>query len=204
MIPADPYPWPYDGEVVPHRLAIVVAGAQAAWADRSIRAGEVGAVVRAVCGAARTAGAAVVHLRHAAPAPRPSGLPPAPGAPGWDLVSPPEPGDLVVDAGGVDGFCASPLDGLLRSRGITHLVMVGWGAEAAVDSTLRSANDRGYECLVLTDAVAPFDSELGAHALSSVTMSGGIFGALGTSADLLPTLAPTSATLTPLTVPEAP
>jgi nicotinamidase-related amidase len=67
--------------------------------------------------------------------------------------------------------------------------MAGYGAEATVDSTLRSANDRGYECLVLTDAVAPFHDALGARALASVTMSGGIFGAIGTSADLLGALA---------------
>jgi nicotinamidase-related amidase len=60
-------------------------------------------------------------------------------------------------------------------------VFVGYGAEAAVDSTLRSANDRGYECLTLIDAVAPFDPDTGRHALSSITMSGGIFGAIATT-----------------------
>jgi nicotinamidase-related amidase len=97
-------------------------------------------------------------------------------------------GDVTVEAAGVDGFYASALDDELRRLGADHLVLVGWGAEAAVDSTLRSANDRGYECLVLTDAVAPFDVAIGEHALSSVTMSGGIFGALATTEMLLATL----------------
>ena len=50
---------------------------------------------------------------------------------------------------------------------------------------MRSANDRGFECLTLTDAVAPHDPALAARAHHSVTMSGGIFGAIGTTADLL-------------------
>ena len=50
-------------------------------------------------------------------------------------------------------------------------------------STLRSANDQGYECLLLTDACAPLDPDTTSAALSMVTMSGGIFGALGLSAD---------------------
>jgi len=189
MIDADPYPWPYDGVVDASRLAVVVAGAQRAWVDRSVGTAPVTAAIAAVTGAARTAGATVVHLRHAAPVVRRCALPPHRSEEGWALATAPAPGDLVVDAGGVDGFAGGPLDDVLRSRGTTHLVLAGYGAEAAVDSTLRSANDRGYECLVLTDAVAPFSVELGAHALSSVTMSGGIFGALAPSAALLDALA---------------
>src|SRR5206468_5457058 len=102
------------------------------------------------------------------------------------------PSDIVVDATGVDGFHGGPLDDVLRARGVDHLILGGFGHEAAVDSTLRSANDRGYECLVLTDGVAPFDDDLGAHALSSVTMSGGIFGAVGTSVELLSALRPST------------
>lgn len=121
-------------------------------------------------------------------------LPPAAGTPQWELALEPEPGDLVVDAAGIDGFHGSALDDELRGRGIDTLVLAGFGAEAAVDSTLRAANDRGYECLVLTDAVAPFDSELEAHVLDSVTMSGGIFGAIATTDALLAALPALEAT----------
>jgi nicotinamidase-related amidase len=61
----------------------------------------------------------------------------------------------------------------------------GLGAETAVDCTVRSANDRGFECLTLTDAVAPHDPALAARTHHSITMSGGIFGAIGTTTDLL-------------------
>jgi nicotinamidase-related amidase len=91
-------------------------------------------------------------------------------------------------AHGLNGFFGSPLDATLRRLGIDRLVLTGFGAEATLDTTLRGANDRGYECLVLTDAYAPFDHDTAKHALSSVTMSGGIFGAIGTSADLLSAL----------------
>jgi nicotinamidase-related amidase len=130
----------------------------------------------------------VVFVRHVSRAERPSGLPPIASDPGAAVLPIRVDGDVTVDAAGVNGFYGSALDDELRHLGTDHLVLVGWGAEAAVDSTLRSANDRGYECLVLTDAVAPFDVSVGEHALSSVTMSGGIFGALATTNMLLAAL----------------
>jgi nicotinamidase-related amidase len=180
-----PYAWPYDGDLDPRRLALVVAGAQAGWAARSSRAADVATVLLAVATDLRAAGATVIVLRHSAPST--AGRRPFPAEAGtdeWRLTFAAGAADLVVDAAGVDGFYGGPLDDVLRARGIDHLVLGGFGHEAAVDSTLRSANDRGYECLVLTDGVAPFDEDTGAHALASVTMSGGIFGAIGTSAAL--------------------
>jgi nicotinamidase-related amidase len=188
VIDAEPYPWPYDGHIDPRRLALVVAGDQGVWANRSVRVTEVTTIIDTTARAFRAVGAAVVHLRHAIAVTRPSGLPPARDDEGWGVVTPLGAGDLVVDAGGVSGFFASPLDAVLRSRRIDHLVLAGFGAEAVVDSTLRAANDRGYECLTLVDATAPFDAGTGAHALSSITMSGGIFGAIATSAALLSAL----------------
>jgi nicotinamidase-related amidase len=96
--------------------------------------------------------------------------------------------DLVVTAAGHDGFCGSDLDLALRARGIELIVAVGMAAEVAVSSTVRSANDRGYECLTLSDAVAPLDPATGERELCSVTMSGGIFGAVGTSDAFLATI----------------
>ncbi|HET7489936.1 MAG TPA: isochorismatase family cysteine hydrolase [Acidimicrobiales bacterium] len=184
--PAVPYAWPYDGILEPARIALVVAGAQDAWVARSRRAADVAATVLGVANAMREAGSLIVAVRHTLPAGgRPVALPPPVGDIGWRLSFPAPLFDVVVDAGGVDGFHGSVLDGVLRRRGIDRLVLVGFGHEAAVDSTLRSANDRGYECLLLADAVAPLDDDLSAHALDSVAMSGGIFGAVATSTALL-------------------
>lgn len=188
VIDADPYPWPYDGRLDPAHLALVIAGDQEPWARRSVRVTEVTAVIDAVAAAFRSLGAAVVHVRHVASALRPSELPPPAGDESRLVFTSVGGGDIVVDASGVSGFAGSPLDALLRARGIDHLVLVGFGAEAAVDSTLRAANDRGYECLTLTDGAAPFDDNTGRHALSSITMSGGIFGAIAPSASLLAAL----------------
>ena len=92
---------------------------------------------------------------------------------------------MVVDCVGMSGFSGSALDVELRRRGIDRLAIGGLGLESAVYSTLGAANDRGYECLALTDAVAFHDSSVGRRALASITMSGGIFGALGTTTALL-------------------
>jgi nicotinamidase-related amidase len=104
------------------------------------------------------------------------------------LAVAPESGDVVVAAGGIDGFWASPLDDVLRSAGRDLLVLSGAGYETTVHSTLRSANDRGYECLTLTDGSAPGQPELAGAATSSICMSGGIFGAVAPSAALITTL----------------
>jgi len=168
MVMADPYPWPYDGPVDPGRLALVIAGAQRAWQRRSVDPAGTAVNIQRVAQGVRRAGGVIVHVRHA------------------------EVGalDLVVDAVGVDGFSGGPLDAELRSRHLDTLVLAGFGAEAAVSSTLRSANDRGYECLTLSDATAPFDDVAGRSSLHSITMSGGIFGAVATSEALLADLAP--------------
>ncbi|HEX2698603.1 MAG TPA: isochorismatase family cysteine hydrolase [Acidimicrobiales bacterium] len=184
-----PYPWPYDGCLDPERLALVIAGAQTAWQQASWGAAAALARITEVAYALREAGILVVHLQHERVAgARPTRFPPAARTTDGDLVMVPGPGDLVVRATGIDGFHGGPLNDELRRRRIDHLVLAGFGAEVCVDSTLRSANDRGYECLTLIDAVAPFSADLGRHALSSITMSGGIFGAIGPSASLLSAL----------------
>jgi nicotinamidase-related amidase len=188
MVDADPYPWPYDGPVVGSRLALVVAGAQRAWQRRSLGSAPVAEVIAAVADAVRLAGGLVVHLRHGSAAGGPVALPPAREHPDWALVSDPIGLDLVVDAAGIDGFFGGPLDRVLRSRRVDTLVLAGYGTETAVGGTLRSANDRGYECLTLTDGVAPFGAETGRSTLHSITMSGGIFGAVAPSAALLTAL----------------
>jgi nicotinamidase-related amidase len=171
-------------------IALLLVGAQPAWVGRSTGTEAVTAVIERLATAIREIGGAVVATRHAAATAgqRRTGLPPARHEPGWEICPLANVADVVVDAAGIDAFTGSPLDGELRARGADHLVLVGFGAEAAVDSTLRSANDRGYECLVVTDAVAPFDPATGAAALASVTMSGGIFGALAASDELLAAL----------------
>jgi nicotinamidase-related amidase len=188
----DPYPWPWNGVLDPAHLCLVVAGAQRVHAAASPAAHDVAEVIDAVAVAVRRAGGTVCHLRHTAPTSVGRGrrrpLLPELGEEGWAPVLRPSHDDLVVTATGHDGFCGSGLDLELRARGIELVVAVGMAAEVAVSCTVRSANDRGYECLTLSDAVAPLDPATGARELHSITMSGGIFGAVGTSDALLSAL----------------
>jgi nicotinamidase-related amidase len=94
-------------------------------------------------------------------------------------------GDLVVGCTGMSGFAGGPLDLRLRALGLDQLAVGGLGLETAVYSTMGGANDRGYECLALADASAPHDPLTAGRALSSITMSGGIFGAVGVTSDLV-------------------
>jgi nicotinamidase-related amidase len=113
------------------------------------------------------------------------------GEPGHDLVKElyPEPGEPVVDKPGKGSFYATDLDTILKNRGIKQLVCCGVTTEVCVNTTVREANDRGYDCLVLEDCVASYFPEFQEAALKMVKAQGGIFGWVGRSQDFLRALA---------------
>ena len=176
-----PYPWPYDGTWLVASTALVLCGWQEAFAG--IGDQDAAALAGRAAGEWAAAGGPVVALSHAGLPARPVWLP-ARGGRGAAPLPAPETA-LSLLAYGWDGCFGSPLEAVLRSRGITHVVLAGLAAELTVDSTVRTLNDRGFECLVLTDACTAVDPELLAHAQHSLTMSGGIFGALGRAVDVL-------------------
>jgi biuret amidohydrolase len=169
-----PYPWPFDGLLRPERIAVVIAGADVAWHDRCVDPGPAFVALQGLV-ALRRLGVVVVGVQHRLRPPH--AAQPIPGL--AELL------DLEVVANGLDGFFGSPLDGQLRRLRRDQLVICGFGLEGPVHSTLRSANDRGYECLTVIDASAALDAETAAAAISMITMSGGIFGAVGYTADLI-------------------
>ena len=100
----------------------------------------------------------------------------------------PRPGEPVVDKPGKGAFYATDLNEILKSRGIRQLLVCGVTTEVCVNTTVREANDRGYDCLVVEDAVASYIPELHAAALAMINAQGGIFGWVASSAAMLPIL----------------
>jgi biuret amidohydrolase len=110
---------------------------------------------------------------------------------GHDIIDELKPvaGEPVVDKPGKGAFYATDLDTILRTRGIQQLIVCGVTTEVCVNTTVREANDRGYDCLVLADCVASYFPEFQRVALEMIKAQGGIFGWVGNSADVLPALA---------------
>src|SRR6478609_1307935 len=100
----------------------------------------------------------------------------------------PLPSEPVIDKPGKGAFFATDLDLILKNLGIRSLVVTGVTTEVCVQTTLREANDRGYECLVLEDCVASYFPEFQRLALDMIKAQGGIVGWVSTSAELLKTL----------------
>ncbi len=100
------------------------------------------------------------------------------GEPGHEIVAGvrPREGELIVDKPGKGAFYATDLDAILRAKGIQQLVVTGVTTEVCVHTTVREANDRGYDCLVLADCTASYFPEFHRVGLEMIRAQGGIFG----------------------------
>ncbi len=181
---AQPYAWPFHGRLDATGCALV-ACVDPAWRVTGSASDASDSALRAIAAALCTAGGRVIAVTRM-PSRRPAGIEGhVEAVAGWPSGLAAE---AQVQAAGTSAFYGSELDTLLRARGCRDLLMAGWGLEGPVHSTMRAANDRGYECLLVADACTSLSPELAFSACEMVRFSGGIFGAFADAANVIEAL----------------
>lgn len=209
MIQAQPFPWPYNGQIAPSRLALLAIDLQHDFLSPEGYFARLGydptplrkviPNVNRLAQAVRAIGGTVIHTRQGYRADMADMTPYERwrrtrngldgtdallrGTPGFEIEASVDvgPGDIIVDKTCNGAFTHTDLDHILRARNIEHLIFAGITTDVCVHTTLREACDRNFQCLTVSDACASGDSEIHAAALRMVLVEFGVFGCLADS-----------------------